>query len=341
MKKKVKLKELRVGMYINLPLSWLAHGFIKNKFEIDSAGLLKKVQAQRLEFVYVDYDKSNISEPLPSDTPTVESLAYISHNDTIIDPKNEAAPEDWSSSSVVPEELIEAIEDKSLSPEKKSEAIYHHSIEMMKRLLESPTAKNIHASKQAISSMTDLILSDDKTADRLLRITSHDYYTYTHSVNVGVTGLMLSKALFKNSDAHDLHELGAGFFLHDLGKTMVKPEVLNKPARLTEAEMRHVRIHPYQGYKILERANELSEECRLIVMQHHEFVDGTGYPRKLKGDEIHLYGKICGIADVFDALTAERSYKKAMPTFDALKLMKKQMISHFDEELFNSFIRLF
>ena len=341
MQKKLKLSELKEGMYITLPSGWLAHDFLSSSFKINSPELLIKVQAQRVKSVIVDYAKSDITEPTTTDDPTFEDLAYISHNDSVVDPKDEAPPEEWSSRSVVPDGLIEAIEDKKLSPEKKSEAVYIHSLEMMEHLLESPTAENIHASKQAISSMTDLILSDDKTADSLLRITTHDFYTYTHSVNVGVTGLMLSKALFKNSDAHDLHELGAGFFLHDLGKVKVDPDILNKPARLTEAEMRHVRIHPYQGYKLLESANALSEECRLIVMQHHEFVDGTGYPRKLKEDEIHLYGKICGIADVFDALTAERSYKKAMSPFDALKLMKEQMISHFDRELFNSFVRLF
>jgi HD-GYP domain-containing protein (c-di-GMP phosphodiesterase class II) len=341
MQEKVKLKDLRVGMYITLPSSWLSHGFIKSSFMIDSPSLLMKVQAQKLTHVVVDYQRSKISTPDISAAPSAEDLAYISHNDKVIDPKHEAPPEGWSSRNIVPEGLLAAIEDKKLTPEKRSAAIYSHSIEMMEHLLESPTTENIHAGKKAISAITDLILSDDKTADSLLQITAHDFYTYTHSVNVGVTGLMLSKALFKNSDAHDLHELGAGFFLHDLGKVNVNPEILNKPARLTEAEMRHVRIHPYQGYKILQSANALSEECRLIVMQHHEFVDGTGYPRRLEGEEIHLYAKICGIADVFDALTAERSYKKAMTPFAALTLMKEQMISHFDRELFGKFVLMF
>lgn len=341
MQQKLKLTDLKVGMYIILPSSWLAHDFMTNNFKIDSARLLKEVQAQTLEHVTVDYDRSDIPKPSTAAEPTVEELAYISHNDAIVDPKYDVVPESWSSGGTVPEELIEAIEDQTLSPEKKSEAVYLHSIEMMEHLLETPTAENIHACKQAISSVTDLILTDDQTAENLLRITSHDFYTYTHSVNVGVTGLMLAKALFKNSDAHNLHELGAGFFLHDLGKVKVRPEVLNKPGRLSEAEMRHVRIHPYQGYKILQKADALSEECRLIIMQHHEFVDGSGYPRKLAGDEIHLYGKICGIADVFDALTAERSYKKSMTPFDALKLMKGQMLSHFDRDLFSQFVRLF
>jgi HD-GYP domain-containing protein (c-di-GMP phosphodiesterase class II) len=122
---------------------------------------------------------------------------------------------------------------------------------------------------------------------------------------------------------------------------MVDPDVINKPGRLTDAEMAHMRIHPYQGLKILKQANALSDECRCIVMQHHEYDDGTGYPKRLKGNEIHRYARICCIADVFDALTSERSYKRAMKPFDALKLMQQQMSEHFDKELFAEFVLLF
>lgn len=339
-KKNILTKELKVGMHVTLPFSWLSHDFLKSSFLIDTPELLRKVKAQKVTEVIVDFEKSEFqeSEIFPE---SVEELAYVSHNDKIIDPKDNPPPENWSSKSVVPEELIEAIENRKLSPEKKSKAVYAHSIELMKRIFDSPSASNLKETKKAIASVTDLILSDDETAKNLLRITSHDFYTYTHSVNVGITGLMLSKALLKQSDNHDLHELGAGFFLHDLGKVKVREEVLNKPARLTEDEMRHIRIHPYQGYKMLENANILSEECRIIVMQHHEFEDGSGYPKRLKGEEIHLYGKICAIADIFDALTAERSYKKSMSKFDALKLMKNKMINNFDRKLFESFVLLF
>jgi HD-GYP domain-containing protein (c-di-GMP phosphodiesterase class II) len=102
-----------------------------------------------------------------------------------------------------------------------------------------------------------------------------------------------------------------------------------------------MRVHPYQGYKILEEAGVLTEECRIIVMQHHENADGSGYPRRLAGESIHLYGRICGIADVYDALTAERSYKAAMKPYDALNLMKQRMSHRFDPVLFQTFVRLF
>ena len=92
---------------------------------------------------------------------------------------------------------------------------------------------------------------------------------------------------------------------------------------------------------MLARSNQLSEEVQIIVMQHHERVDGSGYPHHLKDKEIHLYARICSIADVYDALTSERSYKKKLPQFEALKLMRDEMIDHFQKDLYEKFILLF
>ena len=121
----------------------------------------------------------------------------------------------------------------------------------------------------------------------------------------------------------------------------IDPAIINKPGKLTDQEMTIIRSHPYQGYKILKETNQLTEECMFIVMQHHEREDGTGYPRGLKGADIHTYGRICCIADVYDALTAVRSYKQQLTTFDALKLMKEQLMNHFHKELFEKFVLLF
>jgi HD-GYP domain-containing protein (c-di-GMP phosphodiesterase class II) len=98
--------------------------------------------------------------------------------------------------------------------------------------------------------------------------------------------------------------------------------------------MKKMRIHPYQSYKILEEADQLSEECRIIALQHHEREDGRGYPRCLCGEQIHVYGRIGSIADVYDALTAERSYKPKLSPFEALQVMKEEMINHFQRDLF-------
>ncbi len=337
MKKTIPIDELQIGHFVHLPGAWLDHPFLRSKFKLTTALQIAQIRAHGIRQVVVDVDKSDMS----STPQSMAELAYVSHSDTPVDPKDEAPPAAWNPDDLVPPELREAIHDRRMRPEDKSRAVYRHSVQMMQRLLDAPTAENLRTAKTAISSITDLILADDQTAQNLLRITLHDFYTYTHSVNVGVTSLMLSKALFGGTDAHDLHELGAGFFLHDLGKVKVDPAIINKPARLTEEEMRRMRIHPYQGYKLLRDADALTEECRIVVMEHHELMDGNGYPKRLGGDHIHLYGRICCIADVFDALTAERSYKKAMTPFDALTLMRDKMPYHFDRQLFNAFVMLY
>jgi HD-GYP domain-containing protein (c-di-GMP phosphodiesterase class II) len=212
---------------------------------------------------------------------------------------------------------------------------------MMERLLEDPKAENIKEVKRGIAGIVDLIVSSDNMSHNLLNIAAHDFYTYTHSVNVGVLGVMLSKSMFGSSNGHDLHELGAGYFLHDIGKVRVDTAIINKPGRLTEDEMRQMRIHPHQGCRILSEAGLLSKECRIAIMQHHERQDGKGYPRRMRGDDIHVYGRIGCIADVYDALTAERSYKPKLDAFAALQLMKTEMINHFQRDVFEKFVLLF
>jgi len=338
MAEKIPVSQLSVGMFVELPISWDKHPFIRNRFKLKNDQQIEKIKNCGLKQILVHPELSDVTLPKAAG-PT--SPAPERAVDSVQDPKEQKPPEKWNPATLAPSELLEALNDKRMPSDQKAKAVYRHSRTMMDRLFESPSAENIVTSKKVISSITDLVLSDDETAGNLLRITSHDFYTYTHSVNVGVTAIMLSKELFRHSNGHDLHELGAGFFLHDLGKIMVDPEVINKPGKLTDEEMAHMRIHPYQGYKILKEANALSDECKFVVMQHHEYHDGTGYPKRSKGEEIHRYARICCIADVFDALTSERSYKKAMKPFDALKLMQNQMSEHFDRKLFSEFVLLF
>ena len=105
--------------------------------------------------------------------------------------------------------------------------------------------------------------------------------------------------------------------------------------------MQEIRRHPALGFKILHNTGQLTEECKLIVLQHHERYDGKGYPKGLRSKDIHLYGRICIIVDVYDALTSDRPYRKKMAPFDALKLMQTEMIGHFDKELFEQFVMIF
>ncbi len=102
-----------------------------------------------------------------------------------------------------------------------------------------------------------------------------------------------------------------------------------------------MKTHPVDGVKILNRFDELTQEADVIVSQHHERHDGQGYPKGLKGDQIHMYAQICSIADVFDALSAKRPYRDGYSTFNALKIMKDEVFKDFDPVFFQKFVKLF
>jgi HD-GYP domain-containing protein (c-di-GMP phosphodiesterase class II) len=323
---KIQTRNLKIGMYVIIPATWLNHPFAIGSFEIKSKDQIQKIIQSGFNEVRIDTEKEvAFIEPEPADQ----------GNNKI---SSEAA---WQPGKFVPPALFEAIHDKHLTPEKRADVVYQSSVELMGKLLDDPKAENIIEAKHGISEIVDMVFSQDDTSHFLLRITSHDYYTYTHSVNVGILGILLAKQLFRRPSAHNMHELGAGFFLHDLGKIRIDPAIINKSGRLTDEEMEEMKKHPNFSYKILKETNQLSEECGIIALQHHEREDGSGYPRGLKGDQIHTYGRVCCIADVYDALTAERSYKAKLSSFEALKLMKERMLNHFQKDIFEKFVILF
>ena len=231
--------------------------------------------------------------------------------------------------------------DPELPSEQKSEIAHILVANIAKELFDKPQGKTIVRYKESIGTMMDYVLEEDDAITNLIRLTSYDFTTYTHSINVGVFGIGLAKAILKDDDQHDLKEIASGFFLHDLGKCKVPREILNKHGQLTKDEWKVMKQHPLLGYKLLQEFGALTDEAKVIVLQHHERNNGQGYPLALKSDKIHLYSKICMIADVFEALTARRPYKRSQTAFDALKIMQKQMIQDFDPTLFQQFVMLF
>ena len=321
----IKVKDLTAGMYVLIPLSWHEHPFLKNHFLIKTENDIEKIKALGLKEVQIDPARS-----ISGGAPVIP--------DAFPQPEPGGGTEEQKK---ITDELITTIHDEDLPPLQKAMKVQGHSIEMMKNLLDNPSAENIKEAKKGISAIVSLILNDNDTLQYLTNITSHDYYTYTHSVEVGILSVALAKSLFKDSKNHDIYALGAGFFLHDLGKVGIKKDLINKPGRLTDDEMREMRRHPALGFKMLFETNQLTEESKTIVLQHHERDDGTGYPKGLRGNEIHIYGRICAIADVYDALTTDRPYRKKMKPFDALKLMQDKMLNHFQADLFERFVLLF
>jgi len=146
-------------------------------------------------------------------------------------------------------------------------------------------------------------------------IESADRYTFGHCTRVAAYAMNVGRALAL--DAHQLATVYVGAYLHDIGKVLVPREILNKPGKLRVGELDLIRTHPTRGVEIL-AATELPWDIRPIIQWHHERYDGSGYPDGLCGAEVPIHPQIIGIADVYDALTSTRTYRRAVSPQRAL-----------------------
>jgi HD-GYP domain-containing protein (c-di-GMP phosphodiesterase class II) len=195
---------------------------------------------------------------------------------------------------------------RTLPPKEQSRmqsiVIRENSKLIIKDLLENPrSGEKIKESVVVVNTMVDNILDNRDAIYELISIRSHDYYTYTHSVNVAAmsVGLGIAAGLSRT----DLEKLGIGTMLHDLGKSAIPHEILNKPGKLTDEEFTIMKTHVSESEKLLRQQKEIPEESFVAVVQHHEKLSGNGYPIGLSGADIKLFGRIAAVADCYDAMT--------------------------------------
>ncbi|MDD7795141.1 HD-GYP domain-containing protein [Clostridium sp. 'White wine YQ'] len=172
----------------------------------------------------------------------------------------------------------------------------------------------------------------------LVDIKSMDNYTYQHCVNVAVLSLVMGVAL--KLPRSDLQDLCIGALIHDIGKVCIPKEIILKDAELTEQEFNIIKTHPQKGYDYIGSTTELSSVAKMIILQHHEKEDGTGYPFGLTGNEVNPLVKIVAIADVYDALTSDRPYKKAATPNEALEYIMANVGTHFDINYVDLFTKI-
>ena len=182
----------------------------------------------------------------------------------------------------------------------------------------------------------DAILDDSDAIKFVSALRNKDSYLLEHSVNVAC--LLISFGKFLNFDKLTLRHLAIGGMFHDLGKTKVKNEILNKPGKLTAEEFEDMKLHQVYISELLSKANGLSNISKYICFMHHEKLDGKGYPNGLTASEIPIYGRMSSIVDIYDALTAERCYKRAMSPQEAFKILLSMTPHQLDQDLVYKFI---
>lgn len=221
----------------------------------------------------------------------------------------------------IEENLREVLADPQIPEPKKATILYDSSKMLIQDVFTNPTyPEHIKRSKSLVENTVGYILRGRDAFLNLMKITSLDYYTYTHSVNVATFAVSLARQLGL-TESRTLIELGTGALLHDVGKSRVSNEILNKKGALNNVEMGIMKKHPQWGVDLLRDTNLIPPVAYHPVAEHHERIDGSGYPHGSTGKDQHLFSRIVAICDVFDALTTNRVYQKAMGTYPALKLM--------------------
>jgi len=191
--------------------------------------------------------------------------------------------------------------------------------------------------QQLIQNMLTEMRQNTDLVSLLTDIYVYDDYTFSHSFNVTLYALALGIELKLSNK--ELIQLGLGAILHDIGKMCVPIEILNKPDKLTEKEYELMKKHTEMGFEILRQSYTIPLLAAHCAYQHHERLDGSGYPRGLKGDEIHYFGRLLAIVDVFDAVTSNRVYRRAMLPHEGLEILYSGAGTKFDKEMVEAFRR--
>lgn len=190
--------------------------------------------------------------------------------------------------------------------------------------------------QKTVCEMLDQLLNSPSVMVNLVDIRNLDDYLFGHSVNVCVLSLLTGASL--GMEKASLINLGMGAILHDIGKMLIPHHILNKPGKVTEEEFRQLKKHPEYSYEILARGGFVKKSSAIIALQHHERYNGSGYPRGLIGEDIQISSQIVGIADVYDAMTADRVYRRANLPNDVYEMLAACGDYLFDYDILKAFL---
>ena len=201
----------------------------------------------------------------------------------------------------------------------------------------SEVKTDIKNAKLQIENIIDQIFANKHLMVNMIDMKVFDDYTYYHSVNVAVLSIVLGVAL--GMEREELCHLGFAALFHDIGKVFVNKDVLNKDGKLTPTEFEEIKTHSLLGCNHIKKGYGVSNTSYVGILDHHEKYEGGGYPNNLVGEKISWYGRIIAVADVYDALTSDRPYRKAMLPSDAMEFIMASTMTQFDPVIVEAFVK--
>ncbi len=323
MPKRISVEQLRLGMYIHeLGCSWMDHPFWRKTFLLDDPNDLKIIRATKIKLVWIDTSKGldvDGEEGESEEAVASEIESTLSQADQ---PNLVTTPVSLAQEATLALKICEKSKDAVASMFQETR---------MGKALNSEDALPI------VEEISSSVLRNPGALISLARLKDKDDYTYMHSVAVCALMVSLAKQLGLNDE--QVRQAGLAGLLHDVGKMMIPPEILNKPGKLTDAEFAAVKNHPAEGHKLLLGGSGISPVSLDVCLHHHEKVDGSGYPEQLSDEKISLYAKMGAVCDVYDAITSNRPYKDGWEPADSIRKMAEWSKGHFDQRIFQAFVR--
>ena len=231
-----------------------------------------------------------------------------------------------------------AIQDEILNDVEADEGLQEETRQLTIRVMDTATSNVLRGTPgdlRPIRNAVEAIIADlrdnPKACIGLYSLCSFDEETYTHSINVCV--LSISTAQMLGWQSTDLRQVGIGALMHDIGKVLIPKNVLNKPALLTDDEYALVKTHTQKGWELLQSAYEVGAITAHAALDHHERLDGSGYPRQVKGDNISEIGRIAAVADVYEAMTSDRPQRRAVLPEAVYAFMMEKRGTLFDGDM--------
>jgi len=312
--------------------SWIDHPFWKSSFKLDDARQLQQLQSSKVAAVVIDTRRG-----LDVLVPTVVAAQDVSDSR----PPTEAQAPAVEVAPVLPLARVAPLRANFEDELDRAHRIVSQARGAMKTMFQDARmGKAIDAEHclPVVEEITQSVARNPGAIVSLARLKTSDDYTYMHSVAVCALMVSLSHQLQLNES--DTHEAGMAGLVHDLGKSAMPLEVLNKPGKLTETEFAIMRSHPEAGHRMLLEAKGVGPIPMDVCLHHHEKVNGLGYPHRLKGDEITLFSRMGAVCDVYDAITSNRPYKSGWdPSESIQKMAQWSREGHLDEQIFQAFVR--
>jgi len=321
--KKVKISDLRPGMYlhdVNVP--WLESGFLLGQFMLQREDQIEKLASANILEVLIDTEKGldaiNAPTEEEAETALMEEIigSFSAESNEYVAAQQRLR---WAESKRVYKEAIKIVTSIFGDARLGYRTGFQHAFPV-------------------VASIAEGVMLDEGALVSLCRLKNRDDYTFQHSVSVSALLITLCSAI-GGYTGDDLVQIGLGGLFHDIGKMMTPDHILYKPARLTEAEHEIMRAHVNEGIDYLRSEHGLRELALCAVAEHHERYDGSGYPKGLSRDQISKIGQMASIIDVYDAITSNRVYHGAIEPTAAIRLIYEWAGRHFDGAFVRSFIR--